>query len=170
MMSRSVIILLILLFFTQCRENNRNTGSDFKPGKNEIADMNSYIVRKDRERIQSYIERKGITMKESPTGLWYTITNEGTGNCFKEAERVFYDYNCYLLDGTECYNSKELGRADVIIGRSELPSGLHEGLKMLRPGASALFILPPHLAYGLLGDGKKIPPRSTVVYSITIIK
>ncbi len=50
--------------------------------------------------------------------------------------------------------------------RSELEQGLNEGIRMLRPGSEAVFIIPPFLAYGLLGDSKKIPPRSVIVYNL----
>ena len=38
-------------------------------------------------------------------------------------------------------------RSDM--GRSEMEAGLNEGLRMLKPGAEAIFIIPPFLAYGL---------------------
>jgi FKBP-type peptidyl-prolyl cis-trans isomerase len=41
-----------------------------------------------------------------------------------------------------------------------------EGIKMLKPGGDAVFILPPFLAYGIVGDGKAIPPRSILVYEL----
>jgi FKBP-type peptidyl-prolyl cis-trans isomerase len=80
------------------------------------------------------------------------------------------DYECSLLDGTDCYSSKELGPKAVVLGRSEMEAGLNQGLRMLKPGGEAIFILPPFLAYGLPGDGKKIPSRAVIVYHITILK
>jgi FKBP-type peptidyl-prolyl cis-trans isomerase len=50
-----------------------------------------------------------------------------------------------------------------------MEAGLNQGLRMLKPGAEAIFILPPFLAYGLPGDGKKIPSRAVIVYRITIL-
>ena len=78
------------------------------------------------------------------------------------------DYECFLLDGTLCYSSTEQGPKDIVIGRADIEPGMNEGLKLLRRGAEAIFILPPFLAYGLVGDGKKIPPRSTIVYNVSI--
>ena len=79
------------------------------------------------------------------------------------------DYKCSLLDGTLCYSSEELGAREVILGRGEIEAGLNEGLRMLRPGGEAVFILPPFLAFGLIGDDKAIPPRSTLVYEVKIL-
>ncbi len=79
------------------------------------------------------------------------------------------EYNCSLLDGTICYSSEESGPEEVLIGRSEMTAGLNQGLRMLKPGGEAVFIIPPYLAYGLKGDGNKIPARSIIVYEIRII-
>ena len=132
--------------------------------------MNSYLVQKDREKIQSYVERKRIPAKETQTGLWYYIINEGKGKYFGQNDKVTFNYMCSLLDGTECYNSLKLGPKECVIGKSDLEPGLNEGLRMLRPGGEAIFILPPFLAYGLLGDSKSIPSRSIIIYHITISK
>jgi FKBP-type peptidyl-prolyl cis-trans isomerase FkpA len=33
----------------------------------------------------------------------------------------------------------------------------------------AIFILPAHLAFGLIGDRNKIPPKVAVVYEVEVI-
>jgi FKBP-type peptidyl-prolyl cis-trans isomerase len=107
-------------------------------------------------------------MKEAPSGLWYFISTEGTGNYLADKDKVEMDYECTLLDGTPCYSSRELGPKVIILGKTSLESGLDQGLRMLKQGGEALFILPPFMAYGLPGDGKKIPSRAIVVYSVRI--
>jgi FKBP-type peptidyl-prolyl cis-trans isomerase len=167
MMSRKIFYLVIIsVFLFDCRSGNENKNAVYKPSSSDMADLNSYLIQKDRERIQSYFERKGLAMTETSTGLWYSILNEGTGDFFKESDVVRYEYDCTLLDGTNCYNSQ----AQIRLGRSELPMGLYEGLKLLKKGGEAILILPPFLAYGFVGDGKKIPPRATLVYSIRVLE
>jgi len=161
--------LLLFIFLGSCNTNSEKNINSRKPGKNEIADINMYLIQKDKERIQNYIERKNLKMKESETGLWYLIKKEGTGSFFKDNDNVRLDYECFLLDGTKCYSSKTMGPKEVILGKSELEAGLYEGLRLLKPGGEAVFILPPFLAYGLVGDGKAIPSRAVVVYEITIL-
>jgi FKBP-type peptidyl-prolyl cis-trans isomerase FkpA len=165
-------LLFILLAFTSvsCRNNQGKPISDIKPGKDEMADINRYLVQKDRERIQNYIERKNLRMTESPTGLWYQIIKEGEGENFTDNSKVVMEYECSLLDGTKCYTSETLGPKEVILGRSTMEPGLNEGLRMLKPGAEAIFILPPFLAYGLPGDGKMIPSRAVIVYNVNILR
>jgi FKBP-type peptidyl-prolyl cis-trans isomerase len=59
---------------------------------------------------------------------------------------------------------------ELILGKSEMEAGLNEGLRMLKPGAEAIFIIPPFLAYGLIGDKKMIPPRTVIVYNVNILR
>jgi FKBP-type peptidyl-prolyl cis-trans isomerase FkpA len=165
---RSLLLILCVPGMISCKSGLKRENSQSGPGKKEMAELNKYMVQKDRERIQNYIERKGLEMTESPAGLWYQIKSAGNGNYLIENDRIVMEYECSLLDGTYCYSSKESGPKELILGRSEMPTGLDQGLKMLKPGGEALFIIPPFLAYGLTGDGGKIPPRAIIIYNVTI--
>jgi len=167
---RNFIAICLLTVIISCKNNSDQSIKDIKPGRVEMTELNKYFIQKDKERIQNYIERKNLSMTESPTGLWYQILEEGRGNNFKNNDKVIMEYECSLLDGTKCYSSKTDGAKELILGRSEMAAGLNEGLRMLKPGASAIFILPPFLAYGLIGDGNKIPSRSVIVYNISILQ
>jgi FKBP-type peptidyl-prolyl cis-trans isomerase FkpA len=164
-----LIWLLSIFSLVSCNTSTVQKVNRQKPGKNELADINSNLVQKDRERIQNYIDRKHLLMNESVNGLWYCLTKEGTGKYFRENDKILFNYVCSLLDGTECYNSDKQGPKEYILGKSEMEAGLNEGLRLLKPGSEAIFILPPFLAYGLVGDGKSIPSRAIIVYNIKIL-
>lgn len=165
--------ILIFLFMTvsmnSCRNESVQDIPAGKPGKGDMEELNRYLVRKDRERILNYIERKGFEMQESPTGLWYQVKKSGEGEFLNSDTKIIIEYDCYLLDGTICYSSDELGPKEIVLGRTGIEPGLYEGLRLLRPGAEAVFILPPFLAHGLPGDGNKIPPRSVIVYEVKVL-
>jgi FKBP-type peptidyl-prolyl cis-trans isomerase len=163
-----ITAMLLMLLLISCHTDHVPQNAVIKPGKQEMEDLNRYLVQKDREIIGNYIERKNLEMTESPTGLWYYIINRGTGEYLKDNDRIVMNYECSLLDGTVCYSSAELGPKEIILGKTDIEPGINEGLRLLRSGAEAMFILPPFLAYGLVGDGKKIPPRTTIVYSLTV--
>jgi FKBP-type peptidyl-prolyl cis-trans isomerase FkpA len=170
MIIRYCTIIFLLFCLTSCKRNNEKNIVQVKPDKNRMADLNKYLVQKDRERIINYIERKNLKMTESPTGLWYLIKKEGTGNFLSDNDQLSMEYECSLLDGTNCYSSKILGPKEIILGKSKLEPGLNEGLRMLKSGAEAYFILPPFLAYGLIGDGKKIPSKAVIIYNVNILR
>jgi FKBP-type peptidyl-prolyl cis-trans isomerase FkpA len=165
---RYILFILLSVSSVSCRNGTEKKPAVLQPGDNQMADLNRYMVRKDRERIQSYIERKNLRMTETQTGLWYQILMKGEGETFSENDRIIMDYECSLLDGTRCYSSNELGPKVFILGKSELEAGLNEGMHLLNPGSEAIFIIPPFLAYGLIGDRKLIPPRAILVYSVKV--
>jgi FKBP-type peptidyl-prolyl cis-trans isomerase FkpA len=167
---RNIVVLIVLLSVVSCREKQGDRTFNSKPNKNDMADLNRYLIQKDRERIMNYIERKNLIMSESPTGLWYQITRQGSGKNFTENDKIIIEYECSLLDGTKCYSSKDIGPKEVTLGRSDIEPGLNEGLRLLKPGSEAVFIIPPFLAYGLVGDRKMIPPRAVIVYNVNILQ
>jgi FKBP-type peptidyl-prolyl cis-trans isomerase len=73
-----------------------------------------------------------------------------------------------LLDGTLCYTSDKTGPKKIKIDMGNVESGLHQGLKLMKVGEKAIFILPPHLAHGLTGDNNLIPPKASVFYEIEV--
>lgn len=167
---RYLIVFIILLVSASCNTGPEKETSTGRPGTSDMENLNRFMIQKDHERIQNYIERKKLKMSQTPTGLWYQIIKEGEGDLLKENSRVIIKYECSLLDGTPCYSSENLGPKDLILGRSTMEPGLNEGLRLLKPGAEAIFILPPFLAYGLPGDGKMIPPRAVIVYNVNILR
>jgi FKBP-type peptidyl-prolyl cis-trans isomerase len=139
------------------------------PDKSTIEDVNRYLVQKDRERIENYIERKQLRMEMSPTGLWFQIVNEGVGDKIAVNDIVSFEYRCDLLDGTEIYSSEESGPKRIRIGQTDIERGLDEGLRMLRNKGEARFIIPSYLAHGLIGDGNRIPARAILVYDVKVL-
>jgi len=139
------------------------------PTTDQLAEINREMVIKERERIESYIKRKNLDMSCTETGLWYSITLPGSGEVAVPGKRVVIDYECRLLDGTLCYTGEKDGFLEIIPGRSDVPPGLDEGVRMLNEGSEATFILPSYLAYGLTGDRKKIPAHATLVYKVNVV-
>ena len=50
-----------------------------------------------------------------------------------------------------------------------IEDGIHKAVLFFKSGDKALVLIPSHLAHGLLGDSKKIPPQSPILYDIEIL-
>jgi FKBP-type peptidyl-prolyl cis-trans isomerase FkpA len=170
MIIRTLFLSLFLTGLVSCNSGGSRAVQDKVPGSNKMEEMNRYLIQKDRERIESYISRRNLNMVESGTGYWYEIKSEGTGSYIKDNDLVRFEYECSLLDGTKCYSSGELGPKEMVMGKSPVEAGLNQGLRLLKPGGEAVFIIPPYLAYGLVGDGKKIPSRAVIVYHVRVLE
>jgi FKBP-type peptidyl-prolyl cis-trans isomerase FkpA len=169
-LSLSCAIMLIL--FAHCsRKQERNvTEAEIHKTQEALIGANRLLVQKDREKITDYLKHHNLTLHESASGLWYGIIRQGSGAKVKENMQVTLKYQVTLLDGTLCYNSDSLGLKQFIVGQGGVESGLEEGILLLHEGGKALFIMPPHLAHGLPGDGNRIPARSIIVYEIELLK
>jgi FKBP-type peptidyl-prolyl cis-trans isomerase len=144
------------------KESHPSPGAD-------LVKVNKYLVKKDQTTIANYIARRGWKMQQTQTGLWYMIFQHGEGTKARKGQNISLAYKEYLLDGTLCYSSDSLGIKNFCIGKGNVESGLEEGVLFLREGDKARFILPPHLAFGLLGDEKKIPARAIIIYEMEVI-
>ena len=124
MRPRIITLALTGMITLSCSSSHDKPDHRRLPGKNEMAELNKYLVRKDKERIESYIERKGLRMKEDSSGLWYLIISEGTGKFLTDGDKMKIDYDCTLLDGTKCYSSDELGPKEIVLGKTGIEPGL----------------------------------------------
>ena len=132
-------------------------------------------VWKPRTRPGSF-EGKGeealvwLNEMKAQTGLRFAVIKKGNGNQAKLGQFATINYSISLLDGTLCYDSKKTGPETFLIGQDHVESGLHEGIQKMQVGDKCLLIMPPHLAHGLLGDDKKIPPLSCIVYEVELLQ
>ncbi len=138
--------------------------------KEMLLRVNKFLVKKDIELIESYSERRGWDMEVTESGLFYEIYHRTGGEPARQGARIRIAYQISLLDGTLCYSSDREGPKEFLLGKSQEISGLEQGVEMMREGEQARFIIPPHLGYGLMGDGERIPARSIIVYEVELLK
>ncbi len=145
------------------------TDIESKEFKEKLVDANKIYVKKESDEIDQYVKHKGWEMITTGSGLRYMITQKGKGAVPQTEQTVRLNFNVKLLDGTLCYSSDSTGVYEFIVDKSSVETGLHEGVKYLHVGDKATFILPSHLAYGLIGDEKKIPGRASVLYELELL-
>lgn len=165
-----LVILSAILLFSCENEKHKLTDSDYGKFKKPLEGANKILVEKDRIRIEKYCERRNWDMKETGTGLFYDIYFKGDGDTAKKGDIAKINATVSLLDGTQCYSSDSLGPNIFKIGRAEVESGLEEGILLMQVGDKAHFILPPYMAYGIIGDEYKIPPLSIIVYDVELLE
>lgn len=170
---RNILIVLSFLFLVlACKQqtNEKQTEPVSKPALSEsLEKANRYLVRSEEEDINDFVKRYGWKMEKSGTGLRFLIDSSGAGEKVQFGQQVTLAYQVRFLTGDIIYDSKELGNKSFIAGRGGVETGLEEGIKLLRKGDKAKFILPSHLAFGLLGDGDKIPSKTPLIYEVELI-
>ena len=111
-----------------------------------------------------------MTFIKTTSGIrYYVYQPSQKGDSVKTDDIIKINYTISLLDGTECYSSKTDGVKEFKVGMEDVENGLHKAVLFLKSGDKALIMIPSHLAHGLLGDSKKIPPQSPIIYDIEIL-
>jgi len=169
-----------IFFIFGCNSNNNNyleVNSDKKQNiyqtiKEPLIKINKNTIRNEEQEINDYISRHHYqNMKISGTGLRYMICKKGNGKInVKNDAVVKLNYTVGFLNGNACYSSSIDGPLIFQIGKAQVESGLEEGVKMLKEGDKAIFIIPYLLAYGMIGDGDRIPAGATLVYNVELLE
>jgi len=161
-------LILITIVFVSCSDEPKPKPIDMAKMQDMLIEANKKSIQKESQQIDNYIKELNYQFVETGTGLRYYIYEKGTGEKAENQKMAVVDYEVYLLNGTLCYSTKEKGAEEFLIGKDNVESGLHEAINYMRIGDKAKVILPSHLAHGLAGDFKEIPPKSTVVYDVRL--
>lgn len=166
---KTLLIIIGLLLLFSCTEEKKQvphfTEQEFR---DTMIKVNKKFVETENDRINKYIQRRDLEVTETGTGLRYVITQKGSGIQAKFGMIARVKYKVSLLNGTVCYDRTDTVD-EFLIGMDDVESGLHEGITYMHVGDKAILILPTHLAHGLIGDSKKIPPQSTIIYEIELV-
>ena len=140
--------------------------------------LQEYFTKKQKEEAQAHIaegkayldanaKKEGVVVTKS--GLQYEVLQEGTGKSPKATDKVRCHYEGRLLDGSVFDSSYQRGEpADF--GLNQVIPGWTEGVQLMKEGAKFRFTIPYLLAYGEQGAGASIPPFSTLIFDVELIK
>jgi FKBP-type peptidyl-prolyl cis-trans isomerase FkpA len=162
--------LFCFLVFCSCTEEEKQP----KPVQwdiNKSTEMNKELAVEESINIDLYFaQHEDWDVKQTGTGLRYVILKKTDGAIPKPGMDAKTQYRISLLDGTEVYKT-DPDELDIFrVDKSEMESGIHEGIKLMRVGEKAKLVFPSHLAHGLVGDLDKIPPLSPLVVDIELIE
>jgi FKBP-type peptidyl-prolyl cis-trans isomerase len=135
-----------------------------------LVNYNRGVILTEDQQIEDFIRRYSWTMNKTGTGLRYLIFRNGQGAKTRKGKIAVIRYTVRLLNGNICYSSDKDGMKEFKIGYGGIESGVEEGILLMHVGDRAKFILPSHLAFGLLGDQNRIPQNATLVYDIELVK
>lgn len=104
-----------------------------------------------------------------PSGLQYSVLQQGTGKSPSAKSKVSVNYEGRLLDGT-VFDSSFARNEAVEFQVSQVIQGWTEGLQLMKEGAKYRFFIPAKLAYGEIGAGDAIGPNSTLIFDVELLK
>jgi len=112
-------------------------------------------------------QKSGITTL--PSGLQFEVLAPGTGAKPLVTDEVTVHYKGTLTNGKQFDSSYDRGEPTSFALNQVIP-GWTEGLQQMNIGSKYRFFIPYALAYGERGAGKDIPPYSTLIFEVELIK
>lgn len=168
-----IILVGINMVFISCQnDTNEQQAKSFDKTKikEQFIKANKQVVVKENDEMDYYQKSHQMTFVKTSSGIRYYVYNTSSkGDSIDNGDIIKMNYTVSLLDGTECYSSKKDGAKEFKVGMENIEDGLHKAVLYLKNGDKALIMIPSHLAHGLLGDYKKIPPQSPILYDIEIL-
>ena len=124
-----------------------------------------------KEEGKKFLEanRQKDGVKETTSGLQYVVEKEGEGAQPGSQDEVTVHYTGKLLDGTVFDSSVNRGEPATFPLNRVIP-GWTEGVQLMKEGAKYTFFIPSDLAYGAQGVPNAIPPHSTLIFEVELIK
>jgi FKBP-type peptidyl-prolyl cis-trans isomerase FkpA len=120
----------------------------------------------DDAKIQTYIKQKNLNMTKDPSGFYYQIITQGTGDVILDKDSVLYDFDLKSLDGTLFQSANSLGNNGNYLGYVT-PSPFRIAMLNLKRGGAAKIIIPSHLAFGKNGNGN-IPSNEIILTDLSV--
>ena len=131
------------------------------------AKMNAENIEKGKAFLAENAKREGVVTL--PSGLQYEVITEGTGIKPSANDQVKCHYEGTLIDGTLFDSSVKRGQP-AVFGVSQVIKGWVEALQLMPEGSKWKLYIPSELGYGSQQAGEMIPPYSTLIFEVELIK
>ncbi len=132
--------------------------------------------------IDSYLKEKGITAQTTESGLRYVMIKAGSGENAISGQSASINYAGYLLSGKLFdSNIEEVARKtntftegrpyepyDVVVDASQVITGWHEAIKLMKKGSKMTVYIPSTLAYGNRKRSEDIPENTILSFEMEL--
>ena len=136
-----------------------------------LQELEQKAVAAAREEGDKFLSEnaKKENVKTTASGLQYIVEKEGEGAQPTAEDEVTVHYTGKLLNGTVFDSSVNRGEPATFPLNRVIP-GWTEGVQLMKEGGKYTFFIPSDLAYGPNGVPNVIPPHSTLIFEVELIK
>ncbi len=144
------------------------------------SDSTNYVYYKDqKDKIFTKVKEEGIKFLEengerpevttAESGLQYEVLTPAEGPKPSATNTVTVHYVGQLISGEMFDSSVDRGEP-ATFPLNRVIGGWTEGVQLMSVGAKYRFYIPQELGYGARGAGAAIPPYSTLIFDVELLK
>ena len=122
------------------------------------------------EKIDDFIEKEGLEMERTESGLRYNYTERGDGASPEKGDYVTTHFTGKLLDGEVFESSYDDEPFSFTAGYDHPVKGWDEMVMKMQEGDKAQVLIPSSLAYKEGGTDFGIPPFATLFMEIELLE
>ena len=125
---------------------------------------------KSEKTVELPVSQENV-MEEKQSELKIEDITVGTGDEAVVGKKVTVNYAGTLEDGTKFDSSYDRGTPfSFNLGAGEVIEGWDKGVAGMKVGGKRKLTIPSSLGYGERGAGVAIPPNSTLIFEIELLK
>lgn len=121
-------------------------------------------VQSEQGEIINYAATQGISATAHSSGLYYQVTNPGSGPTPNSGSTITIKYTGKLLNGTTFDNQTT---APVSYVLNAMILGFQVGMPLIQKGGTIKLIVPSSLGYGCNGFGA-VPGNSILYFEVEL--
>ena len=157
----ALTVVFIIVLFSSCRIRTNPCEFELDPG----------IKAPDGEitMVQNYLTANSITATKHPSGIFYSVVSDGSGNNPTQCNIVGVTYIGTLINGNEFDRSN----ANFFSQLGKLIYGWRIGLPLIRAGGKIKLYVPPSFGYGQEDQRNEngviiIPKNSVLIFEVNL--
>jgi FKBP-type peptidyl-prolyl cis-trans isomerase len=126
--------------------------------------VNEKLITGEDSILDSYVRNKKAGFTKTSSGLWLKVEKKTKGNKLKKLDYCKITYRIFSLSDSLLIEKTDT----IIIAKKQIISGIEEALLKMNRGEEATLIVPWYLGYGMKGNGKEIPPYTSILVKIQL--
>lgn len=127
----------------------------------------------DNKKLAEYFTRNKIKPLKTTSGVYYTISKQGSGNNPKAGQSVTVNYtgktmNGKIFDSNTDSNYHHVTPFSFMLGKHQVITGWDSAIPVFKKGGKGTIYIPSPLAYGAQSPSTDIPANSILIFDIEV--
>lgn len=150
---------------------NAQNEEEFKKSQLEESTKQKAI---DDKILTDYLKKNNISAQKTANGVYYVVTQPGTGAKPNKGDNVMVQYTGKLMNGkvfdSSLTNQQSAGKpVQFQVGVGMIIPGWEEGIMQFTKGTKGTLFIPSGMAYGQQGAPPTIPANSPLIFDIELV-